>query len=467
MKANRGIRVGALVAALLLFPLQAAKACSCAPGDPRDQFEQADGAFVGTFIESHLAEPPDPDGGFSSGDDTIYSFRLDEEYKGELGAPGDIVEVHAAFSGASCGLEVQTGEEYGLFLGVREEDDVWTSNLCRQVSPETMREAASPLPAPTGEGPTRLLVGGSFGDAQIMGLDERGRTVSYGFGGSEVTHIDVCPGAERSVEISRVYPRPPHLVVRRLDTLDKVREIELPYGRRNEYPRQNPGGLDCRDQAGRRVMVFSSNLNEPRAKGLLLEIQGRNGRVLYEGSGRSATFGKRHAYIQQGPYGRDVIELSLRHGRSRAIARLPRRYSSPLALSPDGKRLAGIAVPAYEDSEEKPALFFTIVVRPPGRTRTVPLGEGEAFGYPGWMSSRRPVAFMVYPGPSKVFDLRLNTTSRFERWPGREPSFIGRRALAAGYDGALFGVRLPEGAVRHIRDLPSPVTLTSVTVPPS
>jgi hypothetical protein len=465
MRANRVIRVAALVAALLLFPLQAARACSCAPGDPRDQFEQADGAFVGTFIESHLAEPPDPDGGFSSADDTIYSFQLDERYKGDLGEPGDVVEVHSAFSGASCGLEVQPGERYGLFLGIRQRDQAWTSNLCRQVSPETMREAASPLPAPTSEGPTRLLVGGSFGDAQVMGLDERGRTVAYGFGGSEVTHIDVCPGAKRSVEISRVYPRPPHLVVRELDTLDRVREIELPYGRGNEYPRQNPGGLDCRDRAGRRVLVFSNTFSEPRAKGLLLEIERRAGRVLYEGSGRSATFGRRHAYIQQGSFGRDLVKVSLRTGRSTELARLPRRHSSPLALSPDGKRLAGIAYPSYEDSEERSTVFFTVAVDRPGSVRTVSLTKGDVFGYPAWMTSRRPVAFMVYPGPSKVFDLKLETRSRFQKWPGREPAFIGRRALAAGYDGGLFGVRLPEGAVRHLRDLPSPVTLTSVSVP--
>src|SRR5688572_15221877 len=118
MTKTRVFRVACFVGALMLFPLQSAQACSCVLGDPRDAFAQADAAFVGTFVEKHLAEPPDPSGEFTSADDTIYTFVLETEYKGELGDPGDTVEVHSAFSGASCGLEVHEGESYGFFLHV-------------------------------------------------------------------------------------------------------------------------------------------------------------------------------------------------------------------------------------------------------------------------------------------------------------------------------------------------------------
>lgn len=458
MRANRAVRVACLVGALLLFPLQSAKACSCALGDPRDAFAGADGAFVGTFLESHLAEPADPEGGFSSSADTIYSFRLDEEYKGELGDPGDVVEVHAPYSGASCGIEAEPGRDYGLFLQVRKRDGVWTSNLCSQVTPQTMREAASPLPAPNGEGPLKMIVGGSFGEAQVMGLDGQGRTLAYGFGGTDVFQVDVCPGGERALEIGRNYPERPHLFVRDLTTFETVRELRMPFGRGSDHPRQDPSALDCRSKDGRRAVVFATNYAEPQARSLVLKIRGRTAGVLYEGSGRSATFASRHLYMQEGAYGRELVRLSLRSGRTKSIATLPRRYSGALALSPDEKRLAGIAYPHYEDIETKPTLFYTVDVsggRSTVRSRT--LVEGEAYGYAAWMNSRRPVAFMQYPGPSRVFNLRLRVIGRFERWAANEPVVVGRTAYGTGWDGTLLKVRLPHGDVRKVRQLPSPV----------
>lgn len=461
MRANRVIRVACLVGALLLIPVESARACSCAQGDPRDQFAAAEGAFVGTFIDSRPAEPPDPAGGFSSMDDTIYSFRLDEEYKGELGEPGDVVEVHSAADGASCGLEAQTGQDYGLFLEVRESDGVWTSSLCSQVPPRTMREAASPLPEPNGEGPLKMLVGGSFGEAQVMGLDARGRTLGYGFGGSDVFQIDVCPGGERALEIAQDYPERPHLFVRDLSTFRTVRELAMPYGRGSDNPRQDPSALDCRSRTGRRAVVFSTSYNEPEARSLVLEIEGRDAEVLYQGTGRSATFASRHLYMQEGTFGRELVRLSLRTGRTQQVASLPRKYSGTLALSPDERRLAGIAYPDYDDIETKPTLFYTVDVsggRSTVRTRRLVTGEANASA--AWLSSRRPVVFMEYPGPSKVFNLRLRTVARFGRWPAREPAIVGHRAVGTGWDGSLYKVRLPGGEVRRVRRLPSPVTYT-------
>ncbi len=468
MRTSRFIRIACLVLALVLLPVQSASACSCALGDPRDSFARADGAFVGTFLESHLAEPPDPDGGFSSADDTIYSFRLDEEYKGELGEPGDVVEVHSAFSGASCGLEVEQGERYGLFLEVREKDGAWRSSLCSQVSPKEMREAASPLPAPYGEGPLALLVGGSFGDAQVMGLDERGRTLGYGFGGSEVTRLDVCPGRERALEIGQTYPEPPHLFVRDLSTYRIVRELRLPYGRGQAYPRQDPAGLECRDRLGRRLVIFSTNYREPESKSLVLKIRGNVGTRLHEGTARAATFVSNRVYLQEGRWGRDLVRLSLRTGAVRPVVKLPGKYSGALSASPDGDRLAGIAYPDYGNVDSKPTRFYTVDVSGgPAVVRIRALVTGDTFAFAAWMTRSRPVVFMSYPGPSRVFDLRLKVVSRFGRWPARAPAMIGRKAYGTGYDGGLYRVRLPYGEVRKVRNLPSPVTYSVVSVRPS
>ena len=468
MTGSKLIRVLCLALGLALLPLQAAKACSCGPLDPRDALASSEGAFVGTFIESHLAEPPDPDGGFSSGADTIYSFRLDEEYKGELGEPGDVVEVHSPYSGASCGLEVREGDQYGLFLNVRERDGVWTSGLCSQVSPKTMRTAASPLPAPTGEGPVKMLVGGSFGKAQVMSLDRRGRTLGYGFGNRDALYLDVCPGSKRSVEIAQTYPEPSLLITRDLATLRVVRKVELPFGRGQDYPRQNPSGLDCRTSSARRIVVFSRSYSEPEAKSLLLKYVGRRSSVLHQGSGTSATFGERHAYLTSGTWGRDLVKVSLGKGAERDVARLPARYQGSPSLSPNGTRLAGLALPPWDEMESQDAVFYTVNLET-RRVRTRSLGVGEFYGHTGWLNNRRPVLFAEHPGPSRVFDLRLRRVSRFGRWPGHKPVILGRTAFAPGWDtheaSALYKVRLPGGSVQRVRGLPSPMAFTIVEAP--
>lgn len=470
MGTKRVLRILCAALALAVLPVTSAKACSCGPLDPRDALASSDGAFIGTFVESHLAEEPDPTDPFTSDADTIYTFTLDESYKGELGQPGDVVEVHSAYTGASCGLEVQPGEKYGLFLSVRSGDGAWSSNLCRQVSPETMRTAASPLPAPTGEGPARMLVGGGFGKAQLMALDSRGRTLAYGFGDREVYHADVCPDSKRSVEIAQTYPEPPVLVIRELPSLDTVKRIELPYGRGQTFPRQSAAGVSCRTTFARRAVIFSTNYNEPRALGMLLAVRGQEATVLYEGSARAAVFGDRAAFLSAGDWGRQLVKVSLRTGRDRRLASLPGRYQLSLSLSPDGERIAGIAMPPWDDMDSQPTRFYTVrVTGRPARVRTRSLGTGEMYGHTGWMTSRRPVAFMEGPGRSRVFDLRLRAVSRFGQWPARPPVILGRVAFAPGYGGyesaALYKVRLPRGEVRIRRTLPSPLAYTIVEVP--
>lgn len=457
-----------LVAALMLFPLQSAKACSCVFSDPRDAFAEADAAFVGTFVEKHLAEVPDPDGGFSSGDDAIYTFVLETEYKGELGDPGDTVEVHSAFSGASCGLEVEEGQSYGFFLEMREPDMVWASNLCRQTSPETMAEAASPLPTPDGEGPVRMVVGGSFGAAQLIALDSESRTLGYGMGDADVYELDVCPGGERVVELGRTgsYPDPAHLYVRDLSTFETVSEIVLPFGRDQQWRRLDPNDVHCRDRLGERSVVFATNYNEPEAKSVLLGVEGNGGAPIHEGTARAATFAGGSVYLQTGNYGRRLVKVNLATGAGRSIARLPGLYSSHLALSPDRERLAGLAFPDYRDEEQKPVRFYTVDVSGGRATiRIKAFSTSELYGEPGWMSARRPLAFISYPGPSQVFDLRLKTVARFPQWEAQDTLMVGRTAWGTGFDGGLYKLRLPDGEGVRVRLLPSPIALTLDVVP--
>lgn len=449
---SRALRVLSIVCVLVVLPVQPAKACSCMYGDPRDMFAGADGAFVGTFVESHPVDPNPT----SSGADTVYTFLLDEEHKGELGDPGDPVEVHAPLSGASCGLETRPGEQYGIFLYVRKSDGAWASSLCSQVSPKTMREGASPLPAPTSDGPVAMIAGGSFGDTQTMMLDLRGETVGYGSGDLDVTHVTSCRGAARILEVGRVYPKPPVLFVRDASSLRVVRTIDLPIGRGRRYRGMSVAGLHCASENGRRAVVFATSYGEPRAKGVLLRVEGGKVGVLHEGTGRSATFAGRHAYLQQGKWGRSLTRVSLRKGTEEFVLRLPSRFSGQLAPSPDGTKLAGIATPSWERMEDEPSRVYVVELGK-GRVRTRSLGAREREAEVQWLSDSRVAMFVAYPDASRVYDLRLRVRERFGRWRPNQTAIVGGVAFGVDHDGRLWEVDLPKGAPAVSRRLPSPV----------
>lgn len=449
---SRSLRLLSIVAVLVVLPVSPAKACSCVYGDPRDMFERADGAFVGTFLESHPVDPTPT----SSDADTVYTFVLDEEHKGELGEPGDTVQVHAPLSGASCGLETQTGEQYGIFLYVRESDGAWESNLCSQVSPQTLREGASPLPAPTSDGPVRMIAGGSFGDAQTMFLDARGRTVGYGGGDRDVVHVDGCKGAARGLEIALTYPQPPVLFVRDLSSFEVVRSVDLPVGRGKRFRGLSAGALHCLSEGGARSVVLATNYGEPRAKSALLSIDGEDVEVIHEGTARGAAFTDRVAYLQEGRWGRRLTRVSLRTGAERFVAQLPPRFSSELALSPDATKLAGIAYPPYDRMDEEPSMVYVVDLGD-GIVRRRSLGTGERDADVLWLSGRRLAMFVAYPDASRVFDLRLETRARFGRWDARATAIVGSTAFGVDYGSRLLEVDLPDGSPAVARRLPSPV----------
>lgn len=454
---SRALRLLSIVCVLVVLPVQPALACSCAYGDPRDRFEEADGAFVGTFVESHPVEPNPT----RSDADAIYTFLLDEEYKGELGDPGDTVEVHAPLSGASCGIEAAPGEQYGIYLYVRQRDGVWASNLCSQVPPGMLREGASPLPAPTSEGPVRMVAGGSFGNTQTMLLDAQGRTVGYGDGDLDVTHVAGCRGSTRLLEIGRDYPGRPVLFVRDLASLEVVRTVELPIATRGGMGVE---ALHCMSRDGGTAAVFATNFDEPKSHGVLLLVRGDDVEAVYEGSGRSATFAGDYAYVQEGRGGRRLVQLTLGAGTAGFVTRLPGRTSTRLSLSPDGRRLAGIAYPHWENADEKPARVYTVDVRS-GRVRTRSLGTGERYAEVLWLSDSRVVMFVAYPDRSSVLDLRLRTRNRFARWEAGATTIVGGTAYGVDYAGRLWEVDLPAGSPSVSRELPSPVVYDLEAMP--
>jgi hypothetical protein len=100
-----------------------ARACSCAEMDLGPRLSEADGAFVGTYVD----RDPLSDGR------AAWTFVVERVVKGPFG-PTAIVRTSG--SGASCGIELYDPRA-GLLLD-RAKDGVWESSLCQLVPPNQL-----------------------------------------------------------------------------------------------------------------------------------------------------------------------------------------------------------------------------------------------------------------------------------------------------------------------------------------
>ncbi len=310
-----------LVATVLAARVEPAAACSCAGIDPRAALARADAAFVGVLVDKRLKSPPLR----STADAAVYTFRVETAIKGRLPAR---IEVESAESGASCGLEAEPGVPIGLFLDRR--GGVWRSSLCLQISPAELRRAARPLPAPAGSGRPAVVVGGSFAPARTIALDRNGRTLAYGLGRGESVALSVCPGGRQLAELVRDEQRL-LVAVRALPRLRRVGETAVP---RSLVPRTAyPTAISCRDANASELLIFAAG----EARSVVVRLRhGRFEAVHRGGRALGAAVGSRYAYLNTP---RSLERLDLRTRRA-AIARVPR--VDGFALSPDGRRLAGI-----------------------------------------------------------------------------------------------------------------------------
>jgi hypothetical protein len=429
-----------------------AKACSCFRGDNYEAFNNSDAAFIGEFISRREANPPKPGEPVSSARPMIYTFRLQEEAKGEF---GETVEVESAADGASCGLEVEPGESYGLLLYTSESGG-WTSGLCSQMTPEDLREAARGLPAPDGEGPPKMLVGGSFGPATTISLDDQGRTLAYGYGEGDVIQLSVCPGSGRFAEVSAYYDRKPLLVIRDTKTMDVISQDELPLG--NGYRGQQPQALLCRDSAGAGTIVVSHNYNTKRPKSFIWSVTGKAARKLDTGTASQVKVVGDLIYMREGAKGRTLSYFDPDTGERVRVASVPR--AAGLGVSPDGNFVAGIS----GNSHSKITLADLSGKEPRIRKRT--LGSYMS-GDILWLDS---TTLAMMPGgydnsEIKVFDTRLNELKTVPgEWYTIESVLVGERAWGVGW-GALYRAELTEGPAEMIRRLPTEVTYTLAPVP--
>jgi hypothetical protein len=123
---RRGLRLAIVLTMVsgLVVVGSPARACSCAPPDLERWLPDADGAFVGRWVDR--AEVGD---GFAA-----VTFEVERVVKGSFG-PKAIVRTNA--QGSACGLELLGHARTGLLL-MKATDGVWESNLCSMVKPSLL-----------------------------------------------------------------------------------------------------------------------------------------------------------------------------------------------------------------------------------------------------------------------------------------------------------------------------------------
>jgi hypothetical protein len=425
-----------VVAAALAARVEPARACSCVFGDPRAALERADGAFVGTLLERR--GPADPR---SSIEPVTLVFRVERAVKGKLGAR---VEVQTAASGASCGIELEVGQRTGLF--VERQGSRWLGTLCGQLAPARLLEAARPLPAPTGRGPAVLVAGGSFAPARTIALDRLGRTVAYGRGGGETRLLAACAGGTRIAEVV-AHGAGWSLAIRELRTMRVVRSRALP-----APGRVPPAAVGC---TGSDAFVFFGSSDFPARARLVRAGPGALVPV-WRGTATAASFAGGSAYLNRGPAGREVARLDLATGRLAAVGRVP-EGTGPLAASPGGRLLAGVAV---GDPRAATPPRPRIVLLDGGSVRTVPAGYGTV----AWAGPNRLAFFPAgEPQEARLYDRALRLRGRVRPWQARTGAVAGGSAWGIGWEGELIRAALPGGRARTLGRLPSPVVHTLVS----
>jgi hypothetical protein len=427
---GRRSSVAALIAfALVLSTAQAAHACSCLIGDPRDALHRSEAAFVGTLV------------GRTEVDDqtAIFTFEVETAVKGTFGAE---VDVRSASNGASCGLEIGITQRTGLFLEMAD-DGAWVSGLCSQIDPDVLLQAAQPLPPPDGEGPIRFVVGGNLGENRLMALDRKGRTLGYGAGEGVTQDVDICPGARRVVEAAAV-GRSALLVVRELPSLDVVRTVTLAEKQRPWVPY-----VSCLSGTGGHALVAERH----KAEYWVHEVTGSDDRVAWHGHVRDVVIQGGRAYVIDGL---ELLSVDLETGRLHAFAPLP-AHAQRIALSPDGSWVAGFVFSRF-DVDPVPSRVFSVRVAD-GRTKSFDLTDFAA-GDIAWLNAHT-IAYL--PGGADdqhvwLLDAaRMRPVGGFDGWYATESVVMGGSAFGIGW-GQLGRANLDAGDVRLVRRFDGPET---------
>jgi hypothetical protein len=473
---RRFLLVLVLAAAALVLPSPPpAAACSCMTSDVRERLPEVDGAFVGTLLSRD--EPTPVDGVVRSDGLVRYRFSVERVVKGGIGS-GE-VDVWSSSSGASCGLETPVGQRTGLLL--EHDGDRWTSNLCAQADPDVLIRAGRPLPPPPGTPPPAVLVGTTHGPGRMVSLDGQGRVIAYGTGHGNVTKIDFCPGGTDLVEVytspgEHSYYRPG--VARRSTTdLTVVWERFLSSEEQPNYVAVDD--VACADPDSGEVLALLveeryTDSGEARRE-VRIVAYGRDvePRLLWRGEGTTGTFTAdgRAAFVNGGRDGRDLLRLDLATPTGatvRSLVRLP-AGTGPLALSPDGRRLAGATTHLSGTAADTPPALKAVVVdlapSPPAVTEAALAPNQGAYTTALWSGSDRVVFAPAWNGePVRVFDPALTEVASWPGWGASQATIVsGRLVGLAGPE--VITAPVTTGPATDWADLESGIPGTIATFP--
>lgn len=129
---GRAIVLSLMVAAGLVVVVAPARACSCVEMDLPARLPDADGAFIGTYVDrSEIGSQR-----------VVFTFEVERVVKGDF---GPIAIVRTNQTGGPCGLEFYGDRRSGLLLQ-RAEDNVWESDLCSMVAPRALLDVGDDHP---------------------------------------------------------------------------------------------------------------------------------------------------------------------------------------------------------------------------------------------------------------------------------------------------------------------------------
>ncbi|HEY7876436.1 MAG TPA: hypothetical protein VIG64_15080 [Actinomycetota bacterium] len=446
---KKKVRLLVLVATLAmpLVWMPSAKACSCAPSDPRDTLHATEGAFAGTYVGREPTDPADPYADYD------YIFDTDEVYKGDVGDP---VRVRSASNGAACGLEYAEGQSVALFL--ERDGETWRSSLCYTVDPERLEEAARPFPAPNAKGAARLLIGGSFGEVRVLAVDARGRTAGYGYGDGDALHLSACPGGKKTSEVVDSFSTfRPFVDVRRIADLEVRRTIKGPRSWRKESA--NAVEARCVSADGGTV-VFARRFGGDGDEGDLVLFSENGAKVIASGSLDAAGLGRRSAYVARG---REIVRVDYDTGERRSVGRLPRAVSA-LAVEPGGGLIAGVFGASYQNDDPPAELFLMNGRSGRVQARHELERDDSGSGVLTWLDDDKLLFSRRFPN-ALVFGRDLDRTATLQDWFPIGSTAIRCKALGVG-DGALVRSSACDGGgYQLVREFFSPVTYSILALP--
>jgi hypothetical protein len=442
-----------LAVGVLLSLAPTASACSCAGGgDPRRALQNAEGAFIGRSL-GRVAPSPRPSptptpAVVSSSRPADVRFEVEQDFKGNL---HDEIVVH---SDGACGFHAPVGKRVAMYLHI--EGGRWTSGLCAQTDPETLRKASRPLPVADGEPPVRFLVGGSMGAARSFSLDARGRTVAYARAPGSVGAISVCPGSDVFVELvnGAVEDRWWKLAIAVRDVRTLRLRAQHPFTRfetKNGYDSGGVGGIACLDPLGRSVVVYGSRSDGYPREVTFVRVEGDTERDVYELKAAAIEMQDDSAFVA---HGTTLREIDLRSGTAVDRLSVP-PGTQVMDVSPDARH-AVLSATGDGDRSKRGHYFADLTSGKvePLRTRLT--------GYT-WIDDETFVAF----GPRdevRIFDTSLNEVASWTGWGGFGGVVVDDVLYAAGY-GELIAAPVRTGPKRTLRRFEFPQRFSLVLVP--